>query len=81
VLGRYRALTHLDLCTKDQSVRDREVFQEVLAQCAALSLQRYHSEPSNELNLHGNGIVAVGKGRLGVSWCGQASGLLLTLVL
>jgi hypothetical protein len=39
----------------------------VLGQCAALT----------HLNLSSNKIDALGKGRLGASWRGQASGLLL----
>ena len=39
----------------------------VLGQCPALA----------HLHIHGNGIEAVGKGRLQASWRGQASGLIL----
>ncbi len=39
----------------------------VLGQCPALA----------HLHIHGNGIEAVGKGRLQATWRGQASGLIL----
>jgi hypothetical protein len=39
----------------------------VLAQCPALA----------HLDIRGNKIGTVGRGRLGASWLGQASGLLL----
>jgi Ran GTPase-activating protein (RanGAP) involved in mRNA processing and transport len=67
VLTQCPALAYLDLSYNVICDAGAESLAVALGQCAAL----------DQLELRGNGIEALGKGRLRSSWRGQASGLVL----